>query len=157
MPTNLYGPNDNFHLKNSHVIPALIRKFHEAKIRKKPFVAVWGSGKPMREFMHVDDMAEASIYIMSLDKFTFEKSNISNFSHINIGTGQEISINNLAQMIKKVVGYSGEIRFDPDMPDGTFKKMLDVSKINKMGWSHSISLKCGLEDTYKWFLRNQDK
>jgi len=155
MPTNLYGPNDNFHPENSHIIPALIRKFHEAKINNIPFVEVWGSGKPMREFLHVDDMAEASIYIMGLDKETLEKEIKPMLSHINIGTGIDITIKGVAQLIKGVVGFNGSVVFNAKMPDGTKRKLLDVSRIKALGWEHSITLKNGIQETYDWFLKSE--
>ncbi len=157
MPTNLYGPNDNFHPKNSHVIPALIRKFHEAKVEKKPFVEVWGSGKPMREFLHVDDMADASIHIMDIDKKILESEVDPMLSHINIGTGTDITIKDVAQTIKEVVGYCGEIVFNTKMPDGTKRKLLDVSKMENLDWRPIIALKDGLKGTYEWFLENNEK
>ena len=157
MPTNLYGPNDNFHLENSHVIPALIRKFHEAKVENKPFVEVWGSGKSMREFLHVDDMADASIHIMSIDKKTLESEVDSMLSHINIGTGIDITIKDAAQTVKEVVGFCGEIVLNTKMPDGTRRKLLDVSKIENLGWMPTIALKDGLKETYEWFLENNKK
>ncbi|WPE18842.1 GDP-L-fucose synthase [Candidatus Thioglobus autotrophicus] len=157
MPTNLYGPNDNFHPKNSHVIPALIRKFHEAKVGRKPFVEIWGSGKPMREFLHVNDMADASIYIIGLDKKILEDEVALMLSHVNIGTGVDATIKEVAQIIKEVVGYSGEIVFNAKMPDGTKRKLLDVSRMENLGWKPDISLKDGLKDTYKWFLENNKK
>ena len=157
MPTNLYGPNDNFHPKNSHVIPALIRKFHEAKVNNEPFVEVWGSGKPMREFLHVDDMADASIHIMDIDKKTLESEVDPMLSHINIGTGTDITIKDVAQTIKEVVGFDGEIVFNTKMPDGTKRKLLDVSKIENLGWKPAITLKDGLKETYEWFLENNKK
>ena len=154
MPTNLYGPNDNFHPKNSHVIPALIRKFHEAKVENKPFVEVWGSGKPMREFLHVDDMADASIHIINIDKKILESEVDPMLSHINIGTGVDITIKDVAQTVKEIVGFCGEIIFNANMPDGTRRKLLDVSKIENLGWKSTIVLKDGLKGTYKWFLEN---
>ena len=154
MPTNLYGPNDNFHPENSHVIPALIRKFHEAKVNNEPFVEVWGSGKPMREFLHVDDMADASIHIMDIDKKTLESEVDPMLSHINIGTGTDITIKDVAQIVKEVVGFDGEIVFDTKMPDGTKRKLLDVSKIENLGWKPVITLKDGLKETYEWFITN---
>ena len=154
MPTNLYGPNDNFHLENSHVIPALIRKFHEAKVENKPFVEIWGSGKPMREFLHVNDMADASIYIMDLDKRMLENETDPMLSHINIGTGTDITIKDVAQIVKEVVGFYGKIIFNAKMPDGTKRKLLDVSKIESLGWKSTIALKDGLKETYEWFLEN---
>jgi GDP-L-fucose synthase len=153
MPTNLYGPNDNFHPKNSHVIPALIRKFHEAKVNSKPFVEVWGTGKPMREFLHVDDMADASIYIMDIDKKTLESEVDPMLSHINIGTGTDITIKDVAQIVKEVVGFCGEIVFNTKMPDGTKRKLLDISKLEKLGWKPVIPLIDGLKETYEWFLK----
>jgi GDP-L-fucose synthase len=157
MPTNLYGPNDNFHPKNSHVIPALIRKFHEAKVKNKPFVEVWGSGNPMREFLHVDDMAGASIHIMDIDKKILESEVGPMLSHINIGTGIDITIKNVAEIVKDVVGYNGKIKFNTEMPDGTKRKLLDNSKIKELGWEYKISLRDGLQETYKWFLSNKEK
>jgi len=157
MPTNLYGPNDNFHPKNSHVIPALIRKFHEAKVKNKPFVEVWGSGKPMREFLHVDDMADVSIYIMDIDKKILESEVDPMLSHINIGTGTDITIKDVAQIVKEVVGFYGEIVFNTEMSDGTKRKLLDISKLERLGWKPVITLKDGLKETYEWFLENNKK
>ena len=157
MPTNLYGPNDNFHSKNSHVIPALIRKFHEAKVANKLFVEVWGSGKPMREFLHVDDMADASIHIMNLDSSVLKDEADPMVSHINIGTGKDITIDNIAQAVKEVVGFCGEIIFNTNMPDGTKRKLLDISKIKKLGWEPAVTLKIGLDETYRWFLEDNNK
>jgi len=154
MPTNLYGPNDNFHPENSHVIPALIRKFHEAKIENKPFVKIWGSGKPMREFLHVDDMADASINVIGIDKKILEKAIKPMLSHINIGTGTDISIKDVALIIKDIVKFDGGIVFNTNMPDGTKRKLLDVSKMKNLGWSSKISLKEGIGETYEWFLKN---
>jgi len=155
MPTNLYGPNDNFNLKNSHVIPALIRKFHEAKVGNQSSVEIWGSGKPMREFLHVDDMADVSVYIMQLDKKILEKAIKPMLSHINIGTGIDVTIQDVANIVKEVVGFTGEIVFNPKMPDGTKRKLLDVSKIQNLGWKHTIALRDGLKTTYEWFLKNK--
>ena len=154
MPTNLYGPNDNFHPKNSHVIPALIRKFHEAKFDNRSSVEIWGSGKPMREFLHVDDMANASIYIMNLDKNILEKEISPMLSHINIGTGVDITIKDVAYIIKDVVGFDGEIVFNIKMLDGTKRKLLDASKIQNLGWKPTITLKDGLKEVYEWFAIN---
>jgi len=154
MPTNLYGSNDNFHSKNSHVIPALIQKFHKAKVNNNSSVEVWGSGKPMREFLHVDDMADASVFIMSLDKNELKKEVTPMLSHINIGTGIDISIKNVAKIIREVVRFDGEIVFNTEMPDGTKRKLLDIVRIENLGWKHSISLEDGLQATYKWFLEN---
>jgi len=157
MPTNLYGPNDNFHPKNGHVIPALIRKFHEAKVKNKSSVEVWGSGKVLREFLHVDDMASASIHIMGIDKKILESKIDPMLSHINIGTGSDITINDVAKIIEEVVGFCGEIVFNINMPDGTKKKLLDVSKMESFNWKPKITLQDGLKDTYEWFLKNKNK
>jgi len=153
MPANLYGENDNFHNKNSHVLPALLRRFHEAKINKDKTVEVWGTGEAMREFLHVSDMADACIYI--LEKCDFNEIYKENISQINIGTGEEISIKNLALLISKVVGYEGKISFDTSKPDGTLRRVLDSSRLNKLGWNHKINLEEGLESTYKWFKLNE--
>jgi GDP-L-fucose synthase len=157
MPTNLYGPNDNFNLKNSHVIPALIRRFHEAKVENKPFVEVWGSGKAMREFLYVDDMAEASVHIMNIDKKIWESKVDPMLSHINIGTGMDITIKDVVQTVKEVVGFCGEIVFNTKMPDGAKRKLLDVTKIKSLDWKHAITLKDGIKKTYNWFLENNKK
>lgn len=140
MPTNLYGPNDNYDLQNSHVIPALLRKVHEAKLAGEPFVEIWGSGKPMREFLHVDDLAEACVHLMD---------NYSGEEMVNIGAGVDISIKDLAYLIKEVAGYEGELKFNTEKPDGTPRKLMDVSKLNGLGWNYTIELKEGLERTYK--------
>ncbi|MFO7343330.1 MAG: GDP-L-fucose synthase, partial [Bacillaceae bacterium] len=145
MPTNLYGPNDNFDLHTSHVLPALIRKFHEAKQNNAPYVEVWGTGTPRREFLYSDDLADACIFLMK----NYEGNEI-----INIGVGKDISIKELAEKIKNVVGYQGEIKFDTSKPDGTPRKLVDVSKINALGWKASISLDEGLQKVYQWFLEN---
>ncbi len=157
MPTNLYGPNDNFHPKNSHVIPSLIRKFHKAKVESKPFVEVWGSGEPMREFLHVDDMADASVYIMNLNKKTLAREIKPMFSHINVGTGIDTTIKDVAKMVQNIIGFHGEIIFDTKMPDGAKRKLLDISKIESLGWKHAITLENGLKETYEWFLANNEK
>ena len=156
MPTNLYGTNDNFHPNNSHVIPALIRRFHEAKAASAEEVQVWGSGKPMREFLHVDDMADASIYVMDLEKSVWESQTNPMLSHINVGTGTDCSIKDLARIIADVIGYTGLITFDSTKPDGTPRKLLDVSRLRNLGWNHRIGLEEGLSLTYKWFVDNQD-
>jgi GDP-L-fucose synthase len=145
MPTNLYGPNDNFDLKTSHVLPALIRKFHEAKIENKKQVEMWGTGKAKREFLHVDDLAEACVFLMD---------NYKDDEIINIGTGEDLSIADLAGIVKRVVGYQGKIVYDTSKPDGTPRKLLDVSKINNLGWKHKIDLDRGIRDTYKWYKNN---
>ena len=154
MPTNLYGPNDNFHSENSHVIPALIRRFHEAKVNHDPYVEVWGSGNQLRDFLHVDDMAEASTFIMTLqNKILYEKISPM-ISHINVGSGEEITIKDISYIIKDIVEYSGEIVFNMKMPDGTYRKLLDISKIENLGWKPAINLQDGLRETYSWFLEN---
>lgn len=157
MPTNLYGPNDNFHPENSHVVPALIRRFHEAKINNENKVTVWGSGEPRREFLHVDDLAKASIHIMNLEKQIYEKYTAPMSSHINIGTGTDCSIKELAETIATIIGFNGAIKFDSTNPDGTMKKLLNVNTIHALGWQHSISLSDGISQTYEWFLDNQSK
>jgi len=152
MPTNLYGPGDNYDLENCHVIPALIRKFHEAKINKLPKVIVWGSGKQQREFLYVDDLAEASFKIMNLEKEIYYKNNDLMCSHINIGYGSDLSIRELANLIKKVTHYKGKIEFDSSKPEGMEKKFLNSKRINKLGWRPKHTLKDGLKKTYKDFL-----
>ncbi|HHT0092941.1 TPA: GDP-L-fucose synthase [Raoultella planticola] len=156
MPTNLYGENDNFHPSNSHVIPALLRRFHEATIANAHEVVVWGSGKPMREFLHVDDMASASIYVMELESSDWKKNTLPMLSHINVGTGVDCTIKELAETVAKVTGYKGSIVFDATKPDGTPRKLLDVSRLSNLGWNYSITLEDGLKKTYDWFLENQD-
>ena len=154
MPTNLYGPNDNFHLQNSHVLPALMRKFHEAKMNNTAVVELWGTGSPMREFMHVDDMAAACVHLLeTLDaEALYEKLGRT---HVNIGTGVEISIANLAAMVAKIVGFSGEIRWDRSKPDGTPRKLMDVNLLEKLGFRYRISLEDGIKDVYGWYTNNQ--
>lgn len=156
MPTNLYGQNDNFHPKNSHVIPALLRRFHEAKLNDQPYVEVWGTGRPMREFLHVDEMAEASIFVMNLDKSVYQQETKPMLSHINVGTGVDCTIKELTETVAHVVGYTGEIRWDETKPDGAPRKLMDISRLNSMGWSSKISLVEGLRYTYQWFLEHQD-
>ncbi|MUK29477.1 NAD-dependent epimerase/dehydratase family protein [Aliivibrio fischeri] len=156
MPTNLYGENDNFHPENSHVIPALIRRFHEAKLTEQSEVIAWGTGKPMREFLHVDDMAAASIHVMNLDEDTYHENTQPMLSHINVGTGVDCTIRELVETVARVVGYQGDIVFDTSKPDGTPRKLMDVSRLAKLGWRASITLEKGLEDTYQWFLANQN-
>lgn len=143
MPTNLYGPNDNYHLQNSHVLPALIRKFHEAKISQSPEVVVWGSGKPKREFLHVDDLADACVFLMK--HYSAEET-------VNVGTGEDISIAELSAIVAQVIGYEGKIVFDTSKPDGTPRKLLDVSKLHQAGWHHSIDLQAGITRTYEDYL-----
>ncbi|MGI6790267.1 GDP-L-fucose synthase [Aminivibrio sp.] len=155
MPTNLYGPGDNFHPENSHVIPALLHRFHTAKMNGDKTVTVWGSGTPMREFLHVDDMAAASVFVMELDDKTYSEHTTPMLSHINVGTGTDCSIRELAETIAKVVDFRGRIEFDTTKPDGTPRKLLDVSRINAMGWKAKIPLYEGLHSTYQWFLASE--
>lgn len=156
MPTNLYGMNDNFHPQNSHVIPALMRRFHEAKEQSAPEVVVWGTGTPMREFLYVDDMAAASIHVMELDESVYQEHTDPMLSHINVGTGVDCTIREMAETIATVVGYKGNIVFDASKPDGTPRKLMDVSRLEKLGWKFHYNLKDGLELTYKWYLANLD-
>lgn len=150
MPTNLYGPGDNFDLQTSHVLPALIRRFHQAKVNQDATVSVWGSGKPRREFLYVDDLADAIYFILEqVDASTLFDQGIS---HINIGTGEDLTIRKLAELIADVVGYRGELVFDPGKPDGTPRKLLDVSHLHRLGWQHRTSLRAGIERTYQWYL-----
>lgn len=155
MPTNLYGPNDNFHPQNSHVLPGLLHRFHLAKINNDPFVEIWGTGKAKREFMHVDDMADACLTV--LDNIDAKDLYSQNISQINIGSGQEISILELANKISETVNYKGQIKFDLSKPDGTLRKLLDSSRLKKLGFSPRISIDEGLKSTYNWYLNNQDK
>lgn len=145
MPTNLYGPNDNYDLNNSHVMPALIRKFHEAKVNNKAVVEVWGTGKPLREFLYVDDMADACVFLLE---------NYDGEEHVNVGTGKELTIGELAEMVKRVVGFKGELKFNSDKPDGTMRKLLDVSKLDATGWKYKVELEDGVKMAYKWFEEN---
>jgi GDP-L-fucose synthase len=156
MPTNLYGPNDNFHPENSHVIPALIRRFHEAKLADLSEVVAWGSGKPMREFLHVDDMAAASIYVMDLEEQYYAANTQEMLSHINVGTGVDCTIRELVETVARVTGFEGNIAFDATKPDGAPRKLMDVSRLKSLGWEYSISLEQGLASSYQWFLANQD-
>lgn len=156
MPTNLYGPNDNFHPTNSHVIPAMMQRFHEAVITKKEEVIIWGSGKPMREFLHVEDMASACIYLMNLNQEKLHRLIPDQMcSHINIGTGIDITIHDLALLMAETVGFKGKLIFDDSKPDGTKRKVLNVSRLNSLGWKSAIGLEEGLKTTYKWFIDNQ--
>lgn len=156
MPTNLYGPGDNFHPENSHVIPALIRRFHEAKLNNDKTVTAWGSGKPMREFLYVDDMAAASIHVMNLDRETYESNTLPMLSHINVGTGVDCTIRELLETVAKVTGFEGDISFDATKPDGAPRKLMNVDRLKSLGWSSTITLEYGLEQAYQWFLDNQD-
>ena len=157
MPTNLYGTNDNFHPENSHVIPALMRRFHEAKVENHEKVTVWGSGTPRREFLHVDDMARACVAVMALEKEQLEEVVQPMLSHINVGTGEDCSIRTLSEVIAKVVGFKGDIEFDASKPDGTPRKLLDVSRLHALGWKHQYSLEAGLAQTYQWFLAHEQE
>lgn len=157
MPTNLYGPGDNFHPQNSHVLPALIRRFHEAARAGLPEVTIWGSGTPMREFLHVDDMAEASLFVLDLPKEVYAAHTQPMLSHINVGSGVDVSILELAQKVARVTGYTGRIATDPSKPDGTLRKLMDVSRLAGMGWSAKIGLDDGIAETYAWFLAHQDQ
>lgn len=155
MPTNLYGPGDNYHPQNSHVVPALIRRFHEAKLSDAVTVTVWGSGSPLREFLYVDDMAAACIYVMNLDRKTYLLHTRPMLSHINVGSGSDIAIRDLAHLVARTVGYVGVIEFDPNKPDGTPRKLMDSSKLRDLGWSPRIDLEHGLALTYREFLRSE--
>ena len=155
MPTNLYGENDNFHPENSHVIPAMMRRFHEAAIGGTEEVVVWGTGKPMREFLHVDDMAAACVHVMRLDKSSYDQQTEPMLSHINVGTGKDCSISELAETMARVTGFSGRIVYDSSKPDGTPRKLMDVSRLKALGWEAGISLEEGLRSTYQWFLENE--
>ena len=157
MPTNLYGINDNFHPENSHVVPALLRRFHEAKMQDLPSVTVWGSGSPMREFLYVDDMASACLHVMNLPKEVYGEHVLPMSSHINVGTGKDCTIRELANTIARAVGYQGDILWDTSKPDGTPRKLLDVSLLKRLGWQYSVELNEGIERTYQWFLQNQEK
>jgi nucleoside-diphosphate-sugar epimerase len=152
MPTNLYGPEDNFHPENSHVLPALIRRFHEAARAGAEVVTIWGSGTPRREFLHVDDMAEASLFVLDLPKDIYEANTQPMLSHINVGTGSDVTILELAQTVAEVTGFKGRIETDPSKPDGTLRKLMDVSRLADMGWTAQIGLKEGIAETYQWFL-----
>ncbi len=151
MPTNLYGPGDNFHPDNSHVLPALIRRFHEARQSGRESVTIWGTGTPRREFLHVDDMAEASLFVLDLDAETYARETDPMLSHINVGTGNDISILELAHLVADVTGFAGNIETDTSKPDGTPRKLLDVSRLERLGWRASIGLEEGIQQTYQWF------
>ncbi len=153
MPTNLYGPGDNYHPENSHVIPAMIRRFHEAKVNNAPNVMIWGTGTPCREFLYVDDMAAASVYVMNLDKLTYDRHTQPMLSHINVGAGHDLTIAKLAKKISKVVGYEGGIEFDDSKPDGTPRKLMDSSRLNNLGWQAKVALEKGLIFAYQDFLK----
>jgi GDP-L-fucose synthase len=154
MPTNLYGPGDNYHPENSHVIPALIRRFHEAKVNNAPSVAIWGTGTPRREFLYVDDMAAASVHVMNLSQDSYRQHTQPVLSHINVGCGDDITIRELAEIIALVVGYRGKITFDPSKPDGTSRKLMNSTRLNALGWQARMGLEAGLEAAYQDFLKN---
>jgi len=153
MPTNLYGINDSFHPENSHVIPALMQRFHQAKINNDAEVVVWGTGSAMREFLYVDDMAEASLFVLELDGETYQAKTKSMLSHINVGTGKDVTIKEMAETMKEVIGFKGKLTFDMTKPDGAPRKLIDVSRLSNMGWEYSVDLKDGLSKTYKWYLK----
>jgi len=153
MPTNLYGPGDNFHPENSHVLPALIRRFHTAAQMGADEVVIWGSGKPMREFLHVDDMADASLFVMELDADVYASETQPMLSHINVGTGTDVTIRDLAEIVARVTGYEGRLAFDASKPDGAMRKLMDVSRLARLGWTASIGLEQGIRDTYQWYLK----
>ncbi|ATW03107.1 GDP-L-fucose synthase [Sphingorhabdus sp. YGSMI21] len=157
MPTNLYGPGDNFHPENSHVLPALIRRFHQAVRDNAAEVVIWGSGNPMREFLHVDDMAAASLFVMDLDREAYQAETREMLSHINVGSGTDVTIRELAETIAEVTGFKGRLSFDTTKPDGTPRKLMDVSRLARMGWEYTITLDDGIRDTYDWFLKQRDK
>jgi GDP-L-fucose synthase len=157
MPTNLYGINDNFHPENSHVIPALMRRFHEARINNDKEVVVWGTGNAMREFLYVDDMAAASLFVLELDEKTYQANTKPMLSHINVGTGLDVTIREMAETMKEVVGFKGNLIFDTEKPDGSPRKLIDVSRLTDMGWEYSVALKRGLEKTYDWYKLDTEK
>jgi len=156
MPTNLYGINDNFHPENSHVIPALMRRFHEAKLNNDKEVVVWGSGTPMREFLYVDDMAQASLFVLELDEEIYQANTKPMLSHINVGTGKDTTIREMAKTMKRVVGFEGELKFDANKPDGPMRKLIDVTRLTNMGWTYDVELEEGLKKTYGWYLKTND-
>ena len=157
MPTNLYGTHDNFHPENAHVIPALLRRFHEAVAQSAAEITIWGSGTPMREFLHVDDMAAASVFVMELSREAYGAQTVPMLSHINVGTGADCTIRELAETIAVVTGFTGQLVFDHTKPDGAPRKLMDTSKLNALGWSHAIGLREGLQSSYDWFVANQGK
>lgn len=156
MPTNLYGENDNFHPENSHVVPGLIRRFHQAKVENSREIVVWGSGRPMREFLHVDDMASACVHVMSIERHHYEREVPDRCSHLNVGTGVDCTIAELATTIAEVVGFKGEIVFDSSKPDGAPRKLLNVSRLSTLGWDSAISLSVGLQRTYDWYVSSNN-
>ena len=157
MPTNLYGPGDNFHPENSHVLPAMIRRFHEAVQNGTKEVSIWGTGTPMREFLHVDDMAAASLFVMDLPSEAYKRETQEMLSHINVGSGVDVTIRELAETVAHVVGYTGNLTFDTGKPDGAPRKLMDVSRLTRLGWAYSIPLEDGIRSTYSWFLKQRSK
>jgi len=153
MPTNLYGINDNFHPENSHVIPALMQRFHQAKVNNDPEVVVWGTGNSMREFLYVDDMAQASLFVLELDEQTYKDNTQTMLSHINVGTGKDVTIREMAETMKQVVGYEGKLTFDATKPDGAPRKLIDITRLKIMGWDYTTDLKEGIERSYEWYLK----
>jgi len=153
MPTNLYGINDNFHPENSHVIPALMQRFHQAKVDNDSEVVVWGTGDAMREFLYVDDMAQASLFVLELDEQTYKANTQPMLSHINVGTGKDITIREMAETMKQVVGYEGRLNFDATKPDGAPRKLIDVSRLSNMGWKYKVNLEEGMAKTYNWYVQ----
>jgi len=156
IPTNLYGPGDNFQLNTSHVVPALLRRFHNAIVKETGDVTIWGSGRPLREFLHVDDMAEACLFVLDMDPKIHAVATTPRRSHLNIGSGEEVSIQELASIIAEVSGFSGQVRFDHAMPDGSPRKLIDSSRLRKLGWRPSVHLKDGLTSTYRWMIENTE-
>lgn len=156
MPTNLYGPGDNFHPENSHVLPALIRRFYEAALERRDEVVIWGTGTPRREFLHVDDMAAASLFVLDLPKVDYDANTKPMLSHINVGSGLDISILELSQLVAKITGFDGKIVTDPTKPDGAARKLMDVSRLSRMGWRAQIGLEQGITETFQWFLNNRE-
>ena len=154
MPTNLYGINDNFHPENSHVIPALMQRLHQAKLNNDKEVVIWGTGRPMRDFLCVDDMAQASLFVLSLDSTVYKENIQPMLSHINVGTGKDVTIRDMAETMKKIVGYEGRFSFDTTKPDGALRKHIDVSRLKKMGWKYNVELQEGFEEMYKWYSNN---
>lgn len=157
MPTNLYGPGDNFHPENSHVLPALIRRFHEATLNGTDEVVIWGSGNPMREFLYVDDMATASLFVMDLDVDAYQRETEPMLSHINVGSGTDVTIRELAETVAKVTGFQGRLSFDASKPDGAPRKLMDVSRLARLGWQSTVGLDAGIAKTYAWFLDQQER
>ena len=152
MPTNLYGPGDNYHPQNSHVVPALIRRFHEAKVSGAPSVTLWGTGTPLREFLHVDDMAAASVHVMNLDPALYQANTQPMLSHINVGSGVDCTIRELAETVARITGFQGRLGFDATKPDGTPRKLMEVSRLRSLGWQARIGLEEGLRDAYRWYV-----